>query len=121
MPDQATALRGHRRADRALFLPSSLHRYASRPTALSLEFASFNSVLWVDSNELNFYDVAVAAGDVTFEARVAQTFQPVAYTSPFSVSVVFVAFSTDEEMLAFVARLDRFSNLRYFWCHRDTG
>ena len=23
--------------------------------ALSLEFASFNSVLWVDSNELNFY------------------------------------------------------------------
>ena len=49
-------------------------------------------------------DVAVAAGDLTFEARVAQTFQPVAYTSPFSVSVVFVAFSSDEEMLAFVSR-----------------
>jgi hypothetical protein len=36
-------------------LASSLHRLASRPTALSLEFASFNSVLWVDSNELSFY------------------------------------------------------------------
>ena len=49
-------------------------------------------------------DIAVASGDLTFEARVARTFQPVAYTSPFSVSVVFVALSSNEEMLALVSR-----------------
>ena len=49
-------------------------------------------------------DIAVASGDLTFEARVAKTFQPVAYTSPFSVSVVFVALSSNEEMIALVSR-----------------
>ena len=49
-------------------------------------------------------DIAVASGDLAFEARVARTFQPVVYTSPFSVSVVFVAHSSNEEILALVSR-----------------